>query len=841
MYIYREIIFPNLLSMKKQIFAAAAAVFIAVLFFLPVNLSAQKSAQTFSDVPKEHPYAKTIDSLKQKGFVAGYPDGTFSPDTTVSRAEFITMIMASTSENLTGENCFKDVKNEWFAKFVCSAKNKGFISGYSDGTFGPANNINFAEASAVLAKAYKLNPAKPAKGEAWYKPAIKKLESRKAIPVSIDYLDKKISRAETGEIILRLKEKIKTKPTKTFTALASDMPKIQSCAELGEKLAIDYYKQNFGRGSEKMIMMEMAVPTAAVVPESAPSESSSDYSSTNIQVEGVDEADIIKNDGEFIYILNNDQIYIIKAFPPEELSEAAKINLSDKNFSASEMYVDKNKLLVIGNSSFFDEEKSHYTSRTKAYIFNTEDKKNIKEERSVEIDGYSISSRKIGDNLYLISNHRPVVGIEPLESLPRYKDSKEGEEKPFASCTDIRFVPRYDETNFLTVAAINVENPASEIQKEVIMGGGGTVYASTSSLYVASRRYEYPIIGTFKIWGGPQFNYEQKTEIFKFSLENGALQFASKGEVKGTLLNQFSMDESASAFRIATTTGEVWNKENPSKNHLFILDKNDLSKVLGKIENIAPGEKIYSVRFMGSRAYMVTFKKVDPFFVIDVSDDSDPKILGELKIPGFSDYLHPFDENHIIGFGKEAVDPQEVDEAGLGGRGFDFAWYQGMKIALFDVTDTANPKMLFKEMIGDRGTDSELLYNHKALLYDKSRNIFAFPVTVAEIKDKMSDQYTGNEYGETVFQGAYVYSLDLENGFQLKGKITNYDTPELLEKQGGQYWFGDTNAIKRVVYIGDYLYGIAYGKIKAVSRDTMEEKAVLKMEVPEPQFKILPD
>ena len=133
---------------------------------------------------------------------------------------------------------------------------------------------------------------------------------------------------------------------------------------------------------------------------------------------------------------------------------------------------------------------------------------------------------------------------------------------------------------------------------------------------------------------------------------------------------------------------------------------------------------------------------------------------------------------------------REIKDAGLGGRGFDFAWYQGMKIALFDVTDVANPKVLFKEVIGDRGTQSELLNNHKALLYDKARNLFAFPVEVHEIKNKQTyeGQDPGSQYGEPVFQGAYVYNLDLEKGFQLKGKITHFDNfAEAQKKQALQF------------------------------------------------------
>lgn len=835
------------------ILAVLAALIIHGLFFVPIGLFAKEPALAFPDVPKEHPFAQTIEVLKQKGFVKGYPDGTFSPDTTVSRAEFITIIMASTGENLSGENCFKDIGSEWFAKFVCSAKKKGFINGYSDGTFKPANNINLAEASAVLAKAYKLNPLKPAKGEPWYKPAIKKLETKKAIPVSIDYLDKKISRAETGEIILRLKDKIETKPTKTFAALASEIPQISSCAELKEKFNIGYYKQNLGRGVEKMIMMEMAMPappsgvpsTASPGTDSAQSESSLDYSATNVQVEGVDEADIIKNDGEFIYMVSGNVVRIIKAFPPEKLNEIAKLEVSDESFSPSEIYVSGNKLVVLGATSSTDTKFGYYNPRSKVYIFDISDKTAIKEVRNIEMDGWTVSSRKIGSRLYLVVNKTPNFytilknDTETQKLLPVFRDSVVGEDQPVSACSDIRFIPQYEQPNFLTVAGINIDDVNESVKREVIMGAGDTVYASLNSLYVASRRYEYPVVGAFKIWGGPQFNYDQKTALFRFNLDGGDVKFATKGEVKGTLLNQFSMDESGDAFRIATTTGEVWNQQTPSKNHLFILDKNDLSKVLGKISDIAPGEKIYSVRFLGSRAYMVTFKKIDPFFVIDVSNDAAPKILGALKIPGFSDYLHPFDENHIIGFGKEAVDPVEIKNAGLGGMGFDFAWYQGMKIALFDVTDVANPKVLFKEVIGDRGTNSELLNNHKALLYDKVRNLFAFPVEVYEIKNKQEDiQDPGSQYGEPVFQGAYVYNLDLGKGFQLKGKITHFDNFEEAQKKG-LYSFGDY--IKRITYIGDFLYTISDGRIKSVARDTMEEKAVLKLDVPEPQFKFLPD
>lgn len=826
---------------KAAIFLIAAISFAA---FFSVS-SAQKTSgenKNFSDVSEKHPFAASIGQLKNKGLVKGYADGTFAPDTSVSRAEFITMVMASINKNPQGKNCFKDVKDEWFAKFVCAARAKGFVKGYADGTFKPANNINFAEASAIIAQANSFKPAKAKTGEKWYKPAVDKLAAKAAIPVSIDYPEKNISRAETSEIIWRLKMKVTNKPTKTFAALDAEFPSVSSCAELKEKIdAYQYSRSRQGRifygGGLGAPMMKTAMPMAEVesIPESAEgmqttedsAGAAGDYSSTNVQVEGVDEADVVKNDGEFIYMLSGNVVRIVRAVPPDQMEQITRYEMTDVSFTPADLYVAGNKLVIIGHTykvPMADQPPVYMTDKTKVYIIDMTDKSNLKEDRSIEFDGTQISSRRIGGRLYLVVNAYPDYyeydqnkpAIE--EILPHFKDSKTGRNELVSGCVGIHFLPRYREPNFLVVASINIEDSSARVDKETILGAGDTVYSSVENLYVTANRYEYPLMEKFDVFAAPQGT--QKTAIYSFGLNNGDVVYKGQGEVPGTILNQFSMDESGNAFRIATTTGEVWNTQNPSKNNLYILDKENLGTVLGKIENIAPGEKIYSVRFLGKRAYMVTFKKVDPFFVIDVSNPADPRILGALKIPGYSDYLHPFDENHIIGFGKDTVDPREIEdkeEIFFMNRGFDFAWYQGMKIALFDVTDVANPILMFNEMIGDRGTDSELLRNHKALMYDKARNLFAFPVKVTQIKDKTAGSYTGSQYGETVFQGAYVYTLDLQNGFQLKGKLAHFDADEKSFNPR------DLRTINRIVYIGDYLYTISTGLVKSFKREDMSE------------------
>lgn len=852
----------SLLQIKRG--RTAAPIFGLILFciLLLIPFMAQASEVfhknwVFEDVPDNHPFVSSVTEMKSKGYVAGYPDGTFAPERTISRAEFITMVMAAVAKDrgyaLVSADCFADVKKEnWFARFVCTAKAQGWVKGIGENRFNPDANINLAEASAVLSKAFRLYPRARIGSEPWYKPSLTRLSQLAAVPVTIDSFAQFPSRSEIAEMIWRLKVKLRTKPTKSYASLASPFPSMASCAELGEKLAVAQYRSTRGRQyAFEMLAPTMATPMtesedSAGAEEGTPapdasskSSESPEYSTTNVQVEGVDEGDIVKNDGGFIYIVSGTTVRVVKAYPPAELKEVARQKFDDNGnagFNPIDLYVYGDKLVVIGQG-WGPSAGEGNRSQIMVYVFAMDANRSLTQERKLTFDGSQISSRRIGNRFYLVLNYSPdIYNFRPMEAsapqkiLPHFRDfSVDDSVRPLVPCEKVHFLPNSDETNFVTAVSFDLSSADSEVKRESIMGAGDTVYASLESLYVAGARHDYPIGIRFDVWQPPQS--QEKTVLYRFSFESdGSVKYVTKGEVKGRILNQFSLDEYGSSFRIATTTGEVWNRQEKSKNHLFILDRADLTKTLGKIEDIAPGERIYSVRFIGKRAYMVTFKKVDPFFVIDVENPSAPKILGELKIPGFSDYLHPFDENHIIGFGKDTVEPGELEKAGFNNDAFDFAWYQGMKIALFDVTDVANPTMLFKEVIGDRGTDSELLRNHKALYYDKTRGIFAFPVTVAEIKDKDAGSYTGSVYGEPVFQGAYIYSLDLENGFQLKGKVTHYNSGEDLARY---VWGGGAKAIQRILSIGEYLYTVSFGKVKAVSRSEISAVGEVELEYSE--------
>jgi uncharacterized secreted protein with C-terminal beta-propeller domain len=261
------------------------------------------------------------------------------------------------------------------------------------------------------------------------------------------------------------------------------------------------------------------------------------------------------------------------------------------------------------------------------------------------------------------------------------------------------------------------------------------------------------------------------------------------------------MDENGDYFRIATTSGFVSRNGGGTSNNLYVL--NSTLGVAGRLEGLAPGEDIYSARFMGGRCYLVTFKKIDPLFVIDLEDPENPRVLGKLKIPGYSDYLHPYDENTLIGIGKETVEAEEGN----------FAWYQGVKISLFDVSDVSDPKELAKYEIGDRGTDSPALHDHKAFLFSLSRNLLVIPVLETEIDSSdYGSQVPDNAYGDYVYQGAYVFHLSPKEGIQLRGRVTHIEDPQTFLKSG--YWFESDLSVERSLYIDDTLYTISGGMIK---------------------------
>ncbi|PCI24010.1 hypothetical protein COB57_06035 [Candidatus Peregrinibacteria bacterium] len=869
----------------------------------------------FSDVSLEHVNYDAVSFMQKSSIIKGYTDGTFRPDATINRAELVKIILETGVEQWKqqyyeklGTECLAEIKDEdfftdvvrdvWYAPYVCYAKKRGLITGYDDNTFRPETAINLAEASKMLSYIRREYTGETLEGAHWYEGYMKSLEKQKALPLSLKGLDGSITRGDFAEMSYRISQDVDNKDSyfikeiergikrEAVNLSQTDISEIRSCQVLSNilmKEAMNNYHPYYSRGSSTMEpwemtdssnkMMDMDITSAA--PESSPepspmSKGSSDYSTTNVQVKGVDEADVIKNDGKYIYSVQGDRVSIVQAYPADEMKEVVSFGFADNTiytgmypkanmyFYPRELFLSGDTLVVIGGGPSFQYEFKKTTRfspyyrdySSQAHIIDITDRSKPVLKRTVELSGNYNKTRRIGDTLYMTLNVSPQMHLlqdDPTISvdafLPHYKDSAfhtaADDPQNMVECGDVKVIPGYTSFQYLVVAAIPLEDTSKKIESSVMIGSANNLYMSTEALYVATQNYN-----------NNRWNWDN-TMVYKFDLEN---KMAHSGSVivPGRIINQFAMDEHDNHFRIATTKAGEWDEmtrdSTPSNSRLYVFDDN-LNKT-GSITGIAPGEDIYSVRFMGDRAFIVTFERVDPLFVIGLKDPKNPKILGELKIPGWSNYLHPYGKNHLIGFGKDV--PVEIDEYGQI-TGSDV---KGMKVSLFDVTDLSNPKEAATYIIGDSGTYSELLNNHKALMVHTQKNILAFPVSVQEkagslqclketyntcpsncqkrciptkcIKDEnglalCSDDCNGlgsciesryDRYANT-FQGAVFLGVDVEAGsIDEKARVGRDPSVQTL--------IADYNNVQRIIYIGNTFYTVGTQRIEAVDMDTFK-------------------
>lgn len=531
----------------------------------------------------------------------------------------------------------------------------------------------------------------------------------------------------------------------------------------------------------------------------------SDYSDTNVQVDGVDEGDVVKTDGKYIFQLNSGNLVIAKVTPSDQMEVVELIEYEDEGFQPYEIYVDEEHLVVIGKKygpPMIEEVEAapmlNHDSMTAAYVYERQSLEHLQKIRELALDGHFLTSRKVGSSLYVVTSRSyPLyyaLNNEAESLIPRQRDSAFSDELEAVNLEKMLYHSDQLSASFLAIAGIDLSQPEQKMDVTTFFGAGNDVYASQDRLYTVMHE---PL--------------KQQTDIFQFALDQGTVTFTEKGQVPGRVLNQFSMDEHEGHFRIATTTGEMWRDgEHTSKNHLFILD--DQLEIAGSVEDLAPGERIYAVRLMGERGYVVTFRNVDPLFVLDLANPEQPELLGELKIPGYSDYLHPYDEHHLLGFGMDTIVVEHQDVHS--GEPVETAYTQGMKMSLFDITDVHNPEEKFVETIGDRGTRSPLLDNHKALVFAKDKNLLAFPVNVMEVaSEEKVDQNGYPLSGDFAYQGAYVYEVNPETGFKLKTKITHRTDEDM--SQSGQSRYSNGYDVGRILYIEDTLYSLSRKLIQA--------------------------
>lgn len=597
-------------------------------------------------------------------------------------------------------------------------------------------------------------------------------------------------------------------PTSDISNIFGFMNQFQSYDELKEYLTERELTGHYwggpvfslGTGIRESVMFSMPMAGfdgAEAVAESAPAPgSSSDFSGTNVQVEGVDEADVVKTDGQFIYYVKGSEIIIVRAYPVTDLEIVSRINMSRP---IQDIYVNGNRLVVfsaqVPRYDFLYEYDMGVQENYRSIlsIIDVSDRASPEEVREISMDGTYFNSRLIGDHLYFIIRN-PAYLDDDVVVLPSIREGEEW------TTIDAECIWYPNNTrgwmSYQTIASIDIQADAGKLTTETfLLDEGSSIYVSPTNMYLVSEGW----------W--------RETEITKIGIEDGEITFKANGTVPGYVLNQFSMDEHDGYFRVATT-GSTGGRR--GGNNVYVMDS-DLN-IVGSVEGLAVGEQIYSSRFMGDRCYLVTFKITDPLFTIDLSDPENPEVLGALKIPGFSTYLHPYDENILIGIGKETIE----DKWG------EIAWQQGVKISLFDVSNVTDPKELAKFEIGDRGTESNALYDHHAFLFSRERNLLVIPILEAQIdeSDFADGKAPDNWYGEYVNQGAYVFDIS-EEGIELRGTVTHIEDPEVYLMSG--YWFESDRQVERSLYIDDNLYTLSKGMIKVNSLDSLEELAALDL------------
>ena len=598
-----------------------------------------------------------------------------------------------------------------------------------------------------------------------------------------------------------------------------------------------------------------------------------DYSTTNVQVENVDEPDYLKNDSKYVYIVSRNTLSIIDAYPAEDAKLVLKIALDIESQYIQNMFLNEDRLVIFYNGQS-DEEiipqfdfipRPSYNPVTHALIVDVSDKENPTILKDYSIDGHFRDARMIGDYAYFVTNNHinhqnprlPVIMEDSVRIMT----------------PDAFYFDNVEEfSNFNTLTAIDIFGDTIN-SETFLMGYTGTFYVSENNFYLtyqqnmpfgyyenSSRDRFFDVIvpllpesiqneiemidraaweSEYAKWNAiselMQDSYNnmdknekevlfekirealnehdakiqeenRKTIIHKIAIDEDKIEYVAKGTVPGRLLNQFSMDESGDRFRVATTIEYYIQHEGTIRsNAVYVLDE-QLS-IVGELEDIAPDESIFSSRFMGDRLYLVTFEQIDPFFVIDLSADT-PKILGELKIPGFSNYLHPFDEDHVIGIGRDTkvTDNDRVQQLGI-------------KIALFNVADVNDPKVLDDFVIGDRSSHSEAQYNHKAFFFDKTRNVLSIPISGdSDGLEHITSKMFAPEYNR--WSGFYVFDIDSTNGFTVKGTITHSDSDSRY------YGMGDA----RTFYIDDVLYTASQGYLKMNSFENLDEINSIKLE-----------
>lgn len=567
----------------------------------------------------------------------------------------------------------------------------------------------------------------------------------------------------------------------------------------------------------------IGIDSASSTESSSSSSNTKDYSTTNIQVENVDEADIVKTDGDYIYSISEDNVIITDVKDPKQPKVVATIKSEDDDIP-EDIILYKDKLVVIstkGNQT----QRYYYNNRmnTVVKIYNITSREKPVLTKSYEMYEPYYTSRCIDNVLYVISSGN--LRKEDDKIVVGYNEDNMEKEM---SIDKIKYLKDVKTTKQTLISTVDLNNETADIKLDSYLMNISNAYVSENAIYLLNQKYnndsKIPIKLLFGFKGvfGLEDYYEMDsesgyyTEIYKFDIKEN-VEYKAKTKVKGKTINQYSLDEKDNHLRIALYDNDG--------SRVAIFDE-DL-KQIGISYNVAKGEKMYSSRFIGDKVYFVTYKTIDPLFVMDLSNEAKPKVLGKLKIPGYSTYLHPYDENHIIGIGMET---KEIINRNSNGKVISTtAKVVGMKMALFDVSNVNSPVQISSVVIGDSRTTSAILTNPKALLFSKEKSLIAIPVnnysqdfevTLSNNYETMINNYT--KYSKPYnAEGYFVYNINVQDGFKLKGVITH-------EKTNATYYYSNSKLL-RGLYIDNNLYTVSETMIKVNELDSLKAVGELKL------------
>ncbi len=498
----------------------------------------------------------------------------------------------------------------------------------------------------------------------------------------------------------------------------------------------------------------------------------SHHTTTNVQERGVDEADIVKTDGKHVYTVHNNELVIAKTWPVEKTDVAARVTF--KTIHPQQLYLRGNEVIVQGQAT--DQLTGWTGARTRVMIVDVTRRTEPRIKQIYDIEGSTGSSRMVGDDLYLVQNTRAQLPPRLTELAQRtvqniYRADQQtlrpweiqarlattlrrtllanvtsadidatlpklrlGGTTRRMACEDLYIPPNNMQLGMTTLAKISTNDSRADLVGAMV--AGGQVYASTSSLYVAAPFYSW----------SHQGHAEHGTQVHQFSLGDDRTRpaYIASGKVDGQLLNQFSMSEWKGDLRIATTELD-WRSGEQGGNHLFVMrPAGKQLQVIGALRGLAKGERIYSGRMIGDKGYLVTFRQTDPLFTLDLRNPFQPKLVGELKVNGFSSYIHPIGDDLLLTIGQDATDDGRVT---------------GVHLQVFDVKDPAHPKRRFHEKLATAPgySYSAAQNDHHAFMFDPVTSTLAFPMT--------------ERGGDRWFNGLVVYNFDKKQGFSLRGRL----------------------------------------------------------------------